>query len=98
MTIIFDVLLMGIWIYMVWMVRRYKSSLFYDPRRYKILKVLLSVAGISEAAFITSLIVQATIFGWPEEPVVFHIVLEMLFYAGTIVSMVIFVFGRRRIT
>jgi len=47
--------LLVVWVYLVWMVRKKKATLFHDQmepktaeRRYKMLKAFLLVAGISQ--------------------------------------------------
>ena len=107
---IIDVVLLGVWIYLVWMVWKKKTNIFHSQmesklaeRRYKMLKIFLLVAGLSFAAVIVSFVVQATIFGLSEEKVSAAIViiggiLQMLFYVGTIGGLVIFLIGRRKTT
>ena len=82
--------LLVVWIYLVWMVRKKKISLFHDQmepklaeRRYKRLKAFLLVDGIGFAMFWVSFILQVVlvvIFDLPEEegPVVFFIAFFLL--------------------
>jgi len=107
---IIDVILVGVWIYLVWMVWKKKTNIFHSQmepklaeRRYKMLKIFLLVAGISFAAVIATFVVQATIFGLSEEKVSVAIIIiggtfQMLFYVGTIGSLVIFLIGRLKTT
>ena len=55
-TTIIEVALVGVWIYLVWMVRKKKTKIFHDQmesklaeRRYKMLKTFLLIGGISLA-------------------------------------------------
>ncbi len=103
-------ILVGVWIYLVWMVWKKKTNIFHDQmepklaeRRYKRLKAFLLVAGIGFAAFWVAFILQVVlvvIFGQPEEegPVVFFIALFSVgvFFIGTIGGLVIFLKGRRK--
>ncbi len=102
-------ILVGVWIYLVWMVRKKKINLFRDQmepelaeRRYKMLKVFLLVAGISLAAFIANLVLQVVIFRPPEEEgaVAFYIAVFSygVFIIATIGGLVIFLKGRRKTT
>ncbi|MGB2584202.1 MAG: hypothetical protein WBC89_08630, partial [Dehalococcoidia bacterium] len=57
--------LIAVWIYLVWMVRKKKTNIFDDQmepklaeRRLKRLKIFLLVAGISFAVFIVGVIVH----------------------------------------
>jgi len=108
MTVI-EVTLVGVWIYLVWMVRKKKAKIFHDQmepklaeRRYKRLKIFLLVAGISLAVGIVGVIVHNVVFGLSEieEPVSFHIALVGLyvFIIATIGGLVIFLKGRRKTT
>jgi len=106
------VILVGVWIYLVWMVRKKKISLFGDQmepklaeRRYKMLKAFLLVAGISFLVFWADFVLQVVlvvIFDLPEEegPVVFFIALFSIgvFIIATIGGLVIFLKGRRKTT
>ncbi len=105
-------LLVGVWIYLVWMVWKKKTNIFHDQmepklaeRRLKRLKAFLRVAGIGFAMFWVAFILQVVlvvIFDLPEEegPVVFYIALfsVVLFLIGTIGGLVIFLTGRRKTT
>jgi len=101
-----EVALVGVLIYLVWMVRKRKTKIFHDQmepklaeRRLKRLKTFLLVAGISFVVFIASIILDKEIFGdLPEKEVTvfaytasFSIV---LFVIATIRSLVIFLKGR----
>ena len=98
---------LGVWIYLVWMVRKKKTNLFHDQmepklaeRRYKMLKVFLLVAGISLAVGIVGVILHNALYGLSEieEPVSFVIALVGLwaFFIATIGGLVIFLKGRRK--
>ena len=98
---------LGVWIYLVWMVRKKKANLFDDQvepklaeRRYKMLKVFLLVAGISLAVGIVGGILHNALYGLSEteEPVSFVIALVALwaFFIATIGGLVIFLRGRRK--
>ena len=104
---------LGVWIYLVWMVRKKKAKIFHDQmepklaeRRLKRLKTFLLVAGISGAMFWVAILVQVIvlvgIFDQPEEegPVVFFIAFfsVVLFVIATIGGLVIFLKGRRKTT
>ena len=106
-------ILVGVWIFLVWMVWKKKTNIFHDQmepklaeRRYKRLKAFLLVAGISFAMFWVSILLQVVvlvgIFNQPEEegPVVFFIALfsVVLFIIATIGGLVIFLKGRRKTT
>ena len=100
---------LGIWIYLVWMVRKKKTNIFHEQmepklagRRYKMLKVFLLVAGISLAVGIVSVIVHNALYAMNEieEPIFFVIALVGLwaFFIATIGGLVIFLKGRRKTT
>ncbi len=105
-------ILVGVWIFLVWMVWKKKTGIFHEQmepklaeRRYKRLKAFLLVAGIGFAAFWVAAILQVVlvvIFGQPEEegPVVFFIALFSVgvFIIATIGGLVIFLKGRRKTT
>jgi len=100
---------LAVWIYLVWMVRKKKISLFHDQmepklaeRRLKRLKTFLLVAGISLAVCIVGVVVHNAIYGLSgvEEPIFFTIGLCGLwaFFIATIGGLVIFLKGRRKTT
>ncbi len=100
-------MLVGVWIYLVWMVRKKKVSLFSDQmepelaeKRYQKLKSFLLVAGISLVAFVVNLILQVVVFRPPQEEgaVAFYIAVfsYVVFFIATIGGSVIFFKGRRR--
>ena len=103
-------MLVGVWIYLVFMVRKEKANLFHDqmePKlaesRLKRLKVFLLVAGISFAAFIVGMILASALYNLPEpvEPVSLAIVVNValwVFVIATIGGLVIFRKGRRKTT
>ena len=104
---IIEVALVGVWIYLVWMVRKKKAKIFHDqmePKlaesRLKRLKVFLLVAGISLAVGIVGVIVYNLLYGLNEieEPVSFVIALVGLwaFFIATFGGLVIFLKGRRK--
>jgi len=99
-------LLVGVWIYLVWMVRKKKTNIFHDQmepelaeRRLKMLKAFLLVAGISFAVFIVGVILHNVLYALSgiEEHVFFFIALfsPVPFLIGTIGGLVIFLKGRR---
>ena len=100
---------LGIWIYLVWMVRKKKTNIFHDQmepklaeRRLKRLKTFLLVAGISLAVGIVGVILHNALYGLfeIEEPVslVVASVGLMAFVIATIGGLVIFLKGRRKTT
>ena len=106
---ILGVALIGVWIYLVYMVRKKKANLFHDQvepeiseRRLKKLKAFLLVAGISLAVGIVGFVLHNAIYGLSgvEEPVFFVIALVGLwaFLVATIGGLVIFFKGRRKTT
>ena len=108
MTVI-EVALVGVWIYLVFMVRKKRTKIFHDQmepkiaeRRLKRLKVFLLVAGISLAVGIVGVVVHNVIYGLTEieESVFFTIALVgiYVFIIATIGGLVIFLKGRRKTT
>ncbi len=105
-----EVILVGVWIYLVFMVWKKKTNIFHDQmepklaeRRLKRLKTFLLVAGISYAVFIASILLDNAIFGdLPEKEVtVFAYTVSfsiVLFIIATIGGLVIFLKGRRKTT
>ena len=102
-----EVTLLGVWIYLVWMVRKKQTKIFHDQmepklaeRRLKRLKTFLLVAGISLAVGIVGVILHNVLYGLfeREEPVSFYIALVALwvFFIATIGGLVIFLKGRRK--
>ncbi len=100
------VVLIGVCIYLVFMVWKKKTSLFHDQvepklaeRRLKRLKTFLLVAGISFAVAIVGVILHNALYGLfeEEEPVFFSIAIFSLvpFAVGTIGGLVIFLKGRQ---
>jgi len=98
---------LAVWIYLVFVVRKKKISLFHDQvepklaeRRYKRLKVFLLVAGISLAVGIVGVVVHNALYGLSEieEPVSFFIAISAIwvFVIATIGGLVIFLKGRRK--
>ena len=101
------VALLALWIYLVWTVRKKKTSLFHDrmeprsaERRLKLLKASLLVAGISLAVGIASVLVGVIVLGFEEEAVIFYIALSsvLLFIIGNVGGLVIYLTGRRKTT
>jgi len=103
------VVLIGVYICLVLMVWKKKTSLFHDQvepkiteRRYKILKAFLLVSGISLVVAIAGTVGHNVIYGLTnvEEAVFFWIALVGLyvFIIATISSLVIFLKGRRKTT
>jgi hypothetical protein len=96
---------LAIWIYLVWMVWKKRTNIFHDQmeqklaeRRYKMLKVLLLVAGVSLAFGIVGVILHNALYGLSEmeEPASFFFAFLSLwvFTLATIGSLVIFIKGR----
>jgi len=101
------ILVVGVWIYLVWMVWKKKTKIFHDQmepklaeRRLKMLKALLLVAGISLVGSIVGIIVHNALYGLSEmeEPVSFVIALValVLFTIATMGGLIIFLKGRRQ--
>ncbi len=97
----------GVCIYLVFMLRKKKTSLFHDQvepriaeRRYKMLKTSLLVAGISFAVAIVGVVVHNVLYGLTEieESVFFTIALVGLYVSiiATVGGLVIFLKGRRK--
>ena len=107
-TGVIEVILVGVWIYLVWMVRKKKTNIFHDQmepklaeRRYKMLKAFLLVAPISLAVFIVGMILANALYNLPEpvEPISLVIVVNValcVFTIATIGGLVIFLKGRRK--
>jgi len=104
-----EVALVGVWIYLVWMIRKKKANLFpaqVEPKlaetRLKRLKVFLLVAGISLAVAIVGVVGHNVVYGLTEveEPVFFTIALVGIyaFFIATIGGLVIFLKGRQKTT
>ena len=100
---------LAVWIYLVWMVRKKKTTIFYDqmePKlaesRLKRLKTLLLVAGISLVVGIVGVVMHNLIYAMSEieEPVFFIIAIIALwvFAITTSIGSVIFLKGRRKTT
>ncbi len=106
--------LVGVWIYLAWMVRKKKINIFHDQmepklaeRRLKRLKAFLLVAGISLAVFFVGFIVADILDGSSETqvPVVVDYIVDYIlivvlsvFVIGTIGGLVIFLKGRQKTT
>ncbi|UCG82916.1 MAG: hypothetical protein JSW38_12185 [Dehalococcoidia bacterium] len=99
--------IIAVWIYLVWMIWRKKTSLFPDQmesevteRRLKKLRKFMLVAGISLAVGIVGVIVHNALYGLyeTEESVSFFIAIAALwvFYIATIGGLYIFLKGRRQ--
>ncbi len=110
MFLLIPAILVGVWIFLVLMVREKKTNLFHDQvepkiagRRLKMLKAFLLVAGISFAVFIVGVIlhgVLGALLEIEEEPISFVIAISALyvFVIATIGGLVIFLKGRRKTT
>jgi hypothetical protein len=103
------VVVAGWGVYLAWMVRKKKASLFHNQlepgsaeRRYKILKAFLLVAGISLAVGIVGVILHNALSALleREESIFFFIGLVGLFVfaIATIGSFVVYITGRRKPT
>jgi len=97
----------GVWIYLVWMVRKKKTGIFHDQmepklaeRRLKWLKTFLLVGPISLAVGIVGAILHNVIsaLSGEEEAVFFFIALLAIFVwiIATVSGLVIFLIGRRK--
>ena len=106
-TLGISVAVIGVWIYLVWTVRKKKTRIFHDQmepksaeRRLRMLKTFLLVAGISLLVGIVGVILHNVLYGLNEieEPVSFGIGLGGLFVfvLATIGGLVIFLIGRRK--
>ncbi len=102
------IILVGVWIYLVWMVRKKKTKIFHDQmepklaeRRYKRLKTFLLIAGIGFAVVIGD-ILHIAIFRPPDYEGPVSIVIAwlgfMAFIIATIGGLVIFLKGRQKTT
>lgn len=94
-TIVIGLILVGVWIYLVVVVRKKKTV----SRYLKALKTFLLIAGISFVVFIACLIPQIVLdLIGKEEPISFFIALVALrvFIIATIGGLVIFLIGRRK--
>ena len=97
---------LAVWIYLVWMFRKKKTNRFHDQmepklaeRRYKMLKTVLLVAGISLAVRIVGGILHSVLYALEtEESVSSYIgfVGLCVFVIATIGGLVIFLQGRRK--
>ena len=105
MFIIIAAILLGVWIFLVLVVRKKKTNLFHDQmepklaeRRLKMLKVFLLVAGISLAVSIIGIVLHNALYGLSEieEPVSFYIGVVPLgvFIIATIGGLFIFLKGQ----
>jgi len=105
-TLGIGVALLGVWIYLVWAVRKRKSSLFPDrmepesvERHLRWLRIFLLVAGILLLVGIVGVIVHNVIFALTgiEESVAFFIGLIglLVFVIATIGGLVTLLIGRR---
>jgi len=108
MTVI-EVALVGVWIYLVWMVRKKKTKIFHDQmepklaeRRLKRLKTFLLVAGISLAVGIVGVILHNALYGLFEIEELVSMGMGFFgliaFVIATIGGLVIFLKGRRKTT
>ena len=99
----------AVWIYLVWIVRKKKISLFHDQmepklaaRRYKMLKISLLVAAISFVGGIIGAVMHNVLYGVTEEEdvVSFFIAISALwmFILATGGGLAIFLKGRRKTT
>ncbi len=99
----------GVWIYLVWMVRKEKTKIFHyqmapelAERRLRRLKIFLRVGGISFVVGIVGVVVHNVIYALTkvEESVFFTIALVGLFvfFIATIGGLVIFLIRRRKPT
>ncbi len=97
--------LLGVWIYLVWLVRKRKASIFHDQmetgqgdRRYRMLKVFLWVAGVSLAVGVVGVILHNVLSALleTEEAVSFGFALTGLFVfvVTAIGGLVVFITGR----
>lgn len=101
--------LIGVWIFLLWMVQNKKAINIFEHMEsesaenlLKRLKVLMVISGISLAAGIIGTILHNALYGLSEieEPVTFFIAIVglFLFVIVTVISLVVFLIGRRRTT
>jgi len=102
--------LVGVWIYLVWMVWKKKTNIFHNQmepklaeRRLKRLKKFLLLATIGFAAFWVNIILIIAIFrpsSEEDETVFFFIALisAVVFSIGIIGGLVVFLKGRQKTT
>ncbi len=101
--------LLGVWIYLAWLVRKRKANVFHDQmepklaeRRLRMLRAFLRVAGISLAVGIVGVVLHNLLSALleTEEAVSFGIALVGLFVfvIAAIGSLVVFIRGRRKPT
>lgn len=103
------ILVVGVWIYLIWMAWKKKTKIFHDQmepqlaeRRLKMLEALLLLAGISLLGGIVGIIGHNALYALSEteeEEIVFFsiaIFSLVLFTAATIGGSVIFLKGRRK--
>ena len=92
------VILVGVCIYLVWMVRKKKASL--PERHRKILKIFLLISGVSFVVIIIGTIGHNVVYGLTEveESVFFTIAIVgiYVFIIAAIGSLVVFLKGRRK--
>ncbi len=109
MAVEIGVVAIGVWIYLVWMVRKKKTNIFHDQmepklaeKRLKRLKVFLLVAGISFVVGIVGIVMHNVMYVQTEiEESVFFIIALVGLYVSIIATssgLVIFLKGRRKTT
>ncbi len=100
-------ILVGIWIFLVWMVWKKKTNIFHDQmepklaeKRLKRLKVFLLVAGISFVVGIVGIVMHNVMYVQTEiEESVFFVIALVGLYVSIIATssgLVIFLKGRRK--
>ena len=101
------IVLIGVWIFLLWMIQNKKAINIFEHMEsgsaeslLKRLKVLIVISGISLAAGIIGTILHNTLYGLSEidEPVTFFIAIVglFLFVIITVISLVVFLIGRRK--
>ena len=106
-TLGIGVALIGVWVYLTWMVWQKKTQIFHEQmepklaeRRLKMMKTFLQVAGISLAVGIFGAILHNVLYGIneTEEPVSFFIGIIGLFgfVIATTGGLFVFLKGRRK--
>ena len=104
--LISGILAVGVWIYLVRMVRKQKNSVFNDQMEPKItdwylkrLKVFLIVAGFSFLVFIVGAIVHNVIHGLSKMKVIVSLIIALvallMFVVATAGGLVVFFKGRQ---
>ena len=101
------IVLIGVWIFLLWMVQSKKAVNIFEhmtpdsaQNLSKRLKVLMIISGVSLVAGIVGTILHNALYGLSEieEPVTFFVAIVglFLFVIVTVISLVVFIIGRRK--